>query len=351
VFLTGATGLVGSYLLKILLQKGHKVYALSRSKDDKNARQRVVDILNYWDKKVYPKFRWNLMVLEGDITQSNLGLSQKKRNLVKNNVEEFFHSAAVTDINWPLNKIRKINVGGTKNVLDFAIKCKKIYKVNHISTAYVCGKYKGVFTENDLDVGQSFNTTYEQSKFEAEKLVKKYRKKLKIDIFRPSVVIGESKTGKINQLKNIYQFLKLCELELFDSLPILKSHISTVFIDDCARALYAISKKSNIHNKTYNIFPNTSVPLKRILNIFCDIRKLKRPRIISISAFNLNRISPSQKIILKRNILALNTKVKLDSRNTSSILRSFNFEYTLPNKTLLKRILAITNRELIKWTF
>ena len=55
IFLTGATGLVGSYLLNILLQKGDKVYVLARSKDNKNSRDRVMDILKFWDRKILSK--------------------------------------------------------------------------------------------------------------------------------------------------------------------------------------------------------------------------------------------------------------------------------------------------------
>jgi len=277
IFLTGATGLVGSYLLKILLQNGHKVYCLARSKDNKSAKQRVVDILNFWDKKVYPKYRRKLIVLEGDIAKKDLGLSRSNRDLLKKGIEEIFHSAAVTDINWPLNKIRKINVGGTKNVLDFAVKCKKLKKVNHISTAYVCGNYNGVFTENDLDVGQGFNSTYEQSKFEAEKLVRAYRKKLPVDIYRPSVVIGESKTGKINEFRNIYQFLHLCSQEIFDSLPILNGHVSIVFIDDCARALYTISQET-LNLKTFDFFRSSTYDFRPMTFDF-------RPLYILLPAF------------------------------------------------------------------
>jgi len=340
IFLTGATGLVGSYLLKLLLQHGHKVYCLARSKDNKSAKQRVVDILNFWDKKVYPKYRRKLIVLEGDIAKKDLGLSKKNGDKLANNVEEIFHSAAITDIGWPLNKIRKVNVGGTKKVLDFALGCKNLVKVNHISTAYVCGDYKGTFRETDLDVGQNFNTTYEQSKFEAEKLVRTYRKKLSIDIYRPSVVIGESKTGKINEFRNIYQFLHLCSLEIFDSFPILNGRVSIVFIDDCARALYTISQESDGSNKTYNIFPNADVPLERILSIFCRLRKIRKPRLVTIPKFGLNRISPTQRIIVKRNILALNTEVKLDTEKTFLVLSKSHFRYTLPNKRNLKKILT-----------
>lgn len=332
IFLTGATGLVGSYLLKILLQHGHKVYCLARSKDNKSAKQRVKDILNFWDKKVYPKYHRNLEVVEGDIAKKNLGLSKKNRDLLKTDTEEIFHSAAVTDINWPLNKIRKVNVGGTKNVLDFALKCKKLKKVNHISTAYVCGNYKGVFSENDLDVGQKFSSTYKQTKFEAEKLVRTYRKNIPIDIYRPAVVIGESKTGKINEFKNIYQFIQLCSLEIFDSFPILNGRVSIVFVDDCAKAIYLISQNSTKNNNTYHIFPGNFVSLEKFIEFSSRFIGFKKPKIISLDDFDLNKFTAVQRAILRKNVLVLNIWVKFQSKLTGNILNKYNFKFRKFNK-------------------
>jgi thioester reductase-like protein len=197
VFLTGATGLVGSYLLKVLLENGHKVYALGRNKNDQKGKNRVVTALKFWNKKAYSTYGKNLIVVGGDITQRNLGIKKAKLKKIQKEVGEIFHCAASIAFNWPIDKIRRINVDGTREVLEFALKCKNPVRVNHLSTAYVCGNHKGVFTEKDLDVGQKFNTTYEQSKFEAEKLVHTYQKKgLSINIFRPALVIGESTTGK-----------------------------------------------------------------------------------------------------------------------------------------------------------
>jgi len=171
IFLTGATGLIGSYLLKILLENNHKIYVLARSKKNKSAKERVTDSVQFWEDKISTN---NLTVLEGDITQENLGLDKASQNILSNEVEEIFHCAASITFNLPLEEARKINVGGVKNVLDLAFAWNhtgKLQKVNHTSTAYVCGDYEGVFREDDLELGQGFISTYEQAKFEAERLI------------------------------------------------------------------------------------------------------------------------------------------------------------------------------------
>ena len=123
-FLTGATGLVGSYLLKIFLEKGHKVYALSRRKGGKSAYGRVADVLKFWGGPAVARQR-SLRVVEGDVCFKDLGISQAERRRLIKETDEIFHCAAITDLNWPYEKIKKVNVGGTRHILDFAWICAK----------------------------------------------------------------------------------------------------------------------------------------------------------------------------------------------------------------------------------
>jgi len=328
VLLTGATGLIGSYLLKILLLNGHKVFCLARGKAQETARQRVEKALAFWDKKVLSRHRRNLVVVEGDITAGpRLGLNAAVAATVRKQTEEIFHSAAVTEIGRPLEEIRKTNVHGTKNLLDFAVTCPSLVKVNHISTAYVAGTHQGIFRETDLDVGQKFNTTYEQSKFEAEQLAHSYRNRLTVDIFRPAMVVGESRTGKISQFKNVYQFLNLCKLELFDALPILNFSINLVFIDDTVKALYIISQKAPGDNKTYHIFPAGNVSISSILKKASELMEFKNPRSIQPDAFRTIALTPIQKNILKRSVMSLNFNLKLSGVLTVQLLGRIGFRY------------------------
>ncbi len=163
IFLTGATGLLGSYLLKIFLANGHKVYAFARSKEGKTAQERTRKAVTFWDPQA--KFN-NCIVFEGDITKPYLGLDAKSQELLRTEAEEIFHCAAVTNLKWPLEEIREVNVEGTRNILQLAANLAKngrLKKTNHISTAFVYGDYKAEFRETDLDVGQSFKTTYEHT--------------------------------------------------------------------------------------------------------------------------------------------------------------------------------------------
>ncbi|MCG2712735.1 MAG: SDR family oxidoreductase [Candidatus Omnitrophica bacterium] len=335
IFLTGATGIFGSYLLKILLQRGHKVYVLSRQKADKNATERIRDVLRFWDNKVFSKHGKTLIIVEGDITEKNLGLSKNNRQLLEKDVEEVYHSAAITDFSWPLKEIRKVNVQGVKNVLDTALTWQKhgcLKKIEHISTAYVCGTYKGVFRESDLDVGQGFNTTYEQSKFEAEILVRKYREKgLWIDVFRPSMVVGDSREGKIPEFKNIYLLLSTTSLGIFDILPVLGFNVSLTPIDLTAWALYLLSQRSSARNETYNIFPTKAISLKKLIEFVVKKTGKNMPKLISLSQLKLDALTPVQRKLFEKSFLLLNPEVRLDSICTNNVLKKYGFRWGVFN--------------------
>jgi len=330
-FLTGTTGLLGSYLLKILLQKDHKVYVLARSRNNQTARERVKNVLSFWDKDFLNenKIR-NCEVIEGDVTQINLGLKFKQLVSIEKNVDEFFHCAAVTKFNLPLNKARKVNFYGTNNVLSLALKCKKIYKVNHISTAYVCGNYSGVFFEKDLNKGQNFLTTYEQSKFEAERLVEKFRKKgLWIDIFRPPVIGAETNSGKILSSQAFFQLLRLWCLELFDIFPGEETSFNFIPVDSLAKIVINISGNSFRINQNYHPFNSKKIFLKDILNISSKFLNFKKPRLITFEEFKKVKISRVKREILDLNVNFLDRHSSFNSFETCQFLKKYNL--SLPN--------------------
>jgi thioester reductase-like protein len=342
--LTGATGLLGSYLLKILLEDGHKVYALARSKDNITPSERVYGVLNFWDKHVLEKNRNNLVVLEGDITHDNLGFDNKTRGLLINEIDEIFHCAALTQFNLPLAKIRKVNTEGVRNVLDLSTDlCAKgkLKKVNHISTAFVCGNHKGIFKEEDLDLGQKFNTTYEQSKFEAEKLVNSYRTKgLWVDLFRPPLIIGESTTGK-TPLFNIavYQVLHLWSLEIFDIFPCRNVNVNIIPVDLLSQGIYVITSSTTSRNKNYHPFSSQTISLEKIMNSMAKLAGFKKPRAVTIDEFNSEQLTYTQKMLLENNLSIFNPEVVLDSTITASLLKDCGFILPEITKEMLSAIL------------
>jgi len=326
IFLTGSTGFVGSYLLIKLLNLNYKVIVLARPKE-KTPQERIYDIIKFWDKELVNKLK-NLTIFKGDITLNNLGLDKISKKILISNTDEIFHCAATTKFNLPLEEIRKINTEGTKNVLDIALECKNLKKINHISTAFVSGNYKGIFKETDLDLKQGFDTTYEQSKFEAEKLVEKYRKKIWIDVFRPPLIIGDSKTGKTTTFQNaFYQVMHYWSLELFDIFPAKGINVNLIPIDVLIEAILKINENSEIKNQTYHPFSSETIALDDFLYRVSKLIGFKMPDIIKFDELDINKLTPTQKLLLMNNISLFNPYLKLDSTFTVNLLKNYGFEF------------------------
>ncbi|MFO1045559.1 MAG: SDR family oxidoreductase [Planctomycetaceae bacterium] len=207
--LTGATGLLGNYLLRDLLLANVPVAVLVRSNRRQTARQRVEAAMCAWDAEIgRPMPR--PVVLEGDIAQPDLGLeplavrwvAEYCSTVIHNAASLTFHSTSEDGEPW------RSNVGGVKNVLEF---CRNtgIRKLHHVSTAYVAGLRQGRVLETELDVGQEFSNDYERSKLEAELLVRQADFLDPPTFFRPGIIIGDSKTGLTTTYHGYYAALQL----------------------------------------------------------------------------------------------------------------------------------------------
>jgi long-chain acyl-CoA synthetase len=122
-------------------------------------------------------------------------------------IDHVIHCAASVRFDLPLEVARRDNTEGTRNVLNFAERCVRLKRFDYIGTAFVAGDRRGVIREDELDVGQRFRNSYEQTKMEAEKLVRAFGERHPTAIYRPSVVVGSSKTGETTTFQGFYQAL------------------------------------------------------------------------------------------------------------------------------------------------
>jgi long-chain acyl-CoA synthetase len=118
-----------------------------------------------------------------------------------------------------LDEARRINVEGTRRVLDFAAAAPRLRSLAYVGTAYVCGERSGLVREDELAVGQGYRNTYEQTKAEAEALVRSRLGSLPGVILRPSIIVGDSQTGATSSFKMMYWPLKIYSRGLWRTVP------------------------------------------------------------------------------------------------------------------------------------
>jgi thioester reductase-like protein len=206
VLVTGAAGLLGAEVVARLAEAGHGVIGLVHSNDAiiRNSGRRLRPA-PYTGPDVPPG---TVRLLAGDVTKPGLGLASDVRAELAGGLDRIVHTAAITDFGRPAGVYQAVNVRGTANVVEFAGAGGT--PLVYVGTAYVCGERDGVVTEHELDVGQRLANHYEESKLQAELLVRKAGADgLPYAVVRPSIVVGAERTGVTREYKHIYVVLKL----------------------------------------------------------------------------------------------------------------------------------------------
>jgi thioester reductase-like protein len=282
VFLTGATGFLGMEVLARLLDAGDReVIALIRASDDAAAEDRLHGVLGalYRDPS---RHRDRVRAVAGDVTSPGLGIEPTARTALAEEVGAVMHCAASIAFDLPLEEARKINVEGTREVIGFARECKALGRLErfvHVSTAYVSGKFEGTFRERQLDAGQEFRNTYEQTKWEAEHVVRDAHD-LSPCIARPSIVMGESDTGWTPAFNVLYWPLRAFSRGLFDEIPSLPTaHVDIVPVDYVADALVHLLDTGE--EGVFNLVSGRDAPLaNELVELACDRFDRPRPAIV-----------------------------------------------------------------------
>ena len=215
ILLTGATGYLGTLVLARLLEDPSALEAdivcPVRAADDAQAQARIDATLGrVWHEPGVRRER--VRGVAADLL-APLELPGAR------DLTHILHCAAAVSFDLSLEQARAINVGGTRRVLELARRAPALQRMVHVSTAYVAGDRRGTFGEGDLDVGQSFRNTYEQTKHEAEAMLADEGAGLPIVVARPSIVVGEAPTGWTTSFNVLYPPLRAYERGQLTSAP------------------------------------------------------------------------------------------------------------------------------------
>jgi len=249
LLLTGATGFVGMEVLARVLERSDRhVVALIRAEDDDRAAERLAATLDTscGEAEAYAD---RVTALAGDITAPRLGLGERWEPLAER-VGAIVHGAASVAFDLSLEESRRINVDGTRQMLDFAAACPDLERFTYVSTAYVAGDRRGTVYEDDPGGGARFRNAYERTKHEAERLVAARGDEIEVTIVRPSIIVGDRRTGWTAAFNVLYAPLRAFESGIIPVVPARKrSPVDVVPVDYVADAVHALADAPEVEGR------------------------------------------------------------------------------------------------------
>jgi len=206
IFMTGFPGFIAKRLVSALVGKrgDAKFVFLVEERMRGAAEQSVRDL----DER-HPGFLGRAQIVSGDIAATYLGMGEEVYRAHAADTTHVWHLAAIYNLAVPEAIAYRVNVIGTANVLDFCQDCKKLERLDYVSTCYVSGQRHGRVLETELDEDQGFKNHYESTKCWAEMEVRRRMHRLPVAIYRPGIVMGDSKTGYTDKYDGPYYLMKL----------------------------------------------------------------------------------------------------------------------------------------------
>src|SRR5262245_3275899 len=153
--------------------------------------------------------RRRVRVVVGDVCDMDLGLAGSEYKELAEEVTTIHHLAGIYYLGVDRAVAERVNVEGVQNIIELAGECRRLRRLCHWSTATVSAKRKGIILEEELDQGQGFRNFYEETKFEAEKRAQTASRRLPVTIFRPSIIVGDSRNGEIDKFDGPYYLMVL----------------------------------------------------------------------------------------------------------------------------------------------
>lgn len=277
ILLTGATGFLGAYLLKGLMDKtSATIHCLVRAGSVEDGLQRLKKNLEYyqlWDESFIPR----ILIIRGDLENSRFGLTSEHYESLAGEIDVIYHNGAMVNFVYPYQALKPVNVDSTHEVLRLA-SSKKIKPVHFVSSISVFMKgdlrERGICYENANleEVGVPFGG-YGQSKWVAEGLMREAEKRgVPMTIFRPDNILGDSRTGILNTSDMTYSLVRaIFKLGSVPNIEIMGGIVPVDFVSD---AILYLSSQSDSFGKTFHL---SSLKQSNFIHIFEMIAEMGFP--------------------------------------------------------------------------
>lgn len=282
ILLTGATGYLGIHVLNEFLEnETGKIYCLIRSEKGLALEEKLLNKLHfYFDNKFDNLLNDRIIIINGDITLPNLGLSETNYNELNANISTIINCAAKVSHFGKYELYKKINVDGVQNLIDFCKENKKT--LYHISTTSVSGEKlntddslnisTNIFKENNFFINQIFDNVYVKSKFEAEKLIiSELQNGLDAYILRIGNLMGRFSDGRFQQnieenayVNRLLSFIRIRHVPNY----FLEHTLEFTPVDYCANAIVKFITHRTSNNRIFHLLDNNRILIKDLLNIF-----------------------------------------------------------------------------------
>lgn len=266
---TGYPNFVVKRLVERLTSEGQTCWVLCKSDFEEEAR-------NHFDGNK------DVRLISGDVVAMDLGLSGKEVKALRADVAMVYHLAGRYYLGTKEEKMERVNVDGTRNLLAFAAELPSLERLVHYSTAFVAGNREGVIMEDELLWPQKFRNAFESTKFKAERIVRQNMDDLPISVVRPALVVGDSRTGEIDHMDGPHFFMHvLVNLPLDIHLPLLGKGVyplNLVPVDFVVEAMVGIARDPRAVGKTFHLVDPNPLPSRAVFEHICRAANKKPPR-------------------------------------------------------------------------
>ena len=318
ILLTGATGAFGAPLTEALLRAGTPVALLARNGDTQRFGKtgtlnvfRKTGTLNFSESDRAKKLSVPVLpetlsvpVFPADILHGEaLGMDDRSVAFLRERVTTIVHAAALTRFDAPLDLARRVNVDGTRHVLEFASRCPSLERFCALSTIYVAGRRTGDVLEPELEHDAGFVNAYEQSKYEAEQLLRAWMPRLPIAICRLSTILGDSGSGRVHRVAAIHQSIRFLYHSLLPMIPgAPDSPVDLIATDYATDAIRHLAGAGFAPGRTVHVCAaDGAVAEAELIDLAIAAflryrpawrrRRIEKPSIVRLETFNLFRDS------------------------------------------------------------